>query len=99
MPYSTKARNLKIGDIIQIAISGPYLSATVTKIEEKGIWVSRPYIASPARHEDEGDKMRPLTGIEEMFYHADDTVILWERVNGTTADKSRFHKIEIEYKR
>lgn len=81
MPYACKASDLKIGDVIQVAFSGPYLSATVSRIAEKGITACRAYVTYHTGIAQE-DWMTPLIGVEEMFYSNDDTVILWERNSG-----------------
>ena len=92
MPYICKAEDLVIGDIIQIAFNNLYLSATVYKITDKGVFVIRPYITYNENIATE-EEMHPLIGMENMFYAKSDTVMLWERRSGTIPKHA--HKFEL----
>jgi hypothetical protein len=42
--FKSKARDLRLGDVIQAIVDSPYGTATVVKIEEDNIHLVRPYI-------------------------------------------------------
>ena len=70
----TLARDLKLADIVQLS-DGPFMTATVFKIETDMVHLKRPYI-QPADFSHGGEGYKSVIvyiGTEDIAVHRDDT--------------------------